>query len=131
MKAAAKNRRVLVIEDDVDLNTAYCLVLSREGFEVASVKDGLEGIEKLKGFTPDLVLLDLHMKKMDGVEFLRESSIASEIPAAKVVVFTNFDLNDEIQKAFDLGASRYVLKSMVSPKQLVKLVCEELDIALN
>ena len=76
MKAAAKNRRVLVIEDDVDLNTAYCLVLSREGFEVASVKDGLEGIEKLKGFTPDLVLLDLRMAKMDGVEFLRDSSIA-------------------------------------------------------
>lgn len=117
---------VLVIEDDHDLNSAYCMVLEREDYVVKSAKDGIEGIEQLKEFTPDLILLDLRMARMDGVEFLRQIKLPENFPDTKVIVFTNFDLNEEIQEAFDLGASRYVLKAMVSPKQLAKLVKEEL-----
>ena len=98
---------------------------------MSSAKDGLEAIKLLDKFTPDLVLLDLRMAKMGGVEFLKESNIANNLPNTKIIIFTNFDLNDEIQEAFELGASRYVLKAMLSPKQLVKLVEEELDIEVS
>lgn len=122
-----ESKQILVIEDDEDLNNAYGLILSREGFVVAQVKDGQEGLEQLVTFSPDLILLDLRMARMSGVEFLRQANLIEKFPKTKVIVFTNFDFNEEIQEAFDLGANRYVLKAMVTPKQLAKLVREELD----
>lgn len=126
--ANSEAKQILVIEDDEDLNNAYGTILTREGFVVEQVKDGQEGIEILPTFTPDLILLDLRMARMDGVEFLRQANLLENLPETKVIVFTNFDFNDEIQQAFDLGANRYVLKAMVTPKQLAKLVREELDL---
>ncbi len=131
MLVDSSNKKILVVEDDVDLNNTYSIVLRKEGLDVSSAKDGLEAIKLLDKFTPDLVLLDLRMAKMGGVEFLKESNIANNLPNTKIIIFTNFDLNDEIQEAFELGASRYVLKAMLSPKQLVKLVEEELDIEVS
>ena len=131
MLVDSSNKKILVVEDDVDLNNTYSTVLRKEGLDVSSAKDGLEAIKLLDKFTPDLVLLDLRMAKMGGVEFLKVSNIANNLPNTKIIIFTNFDLNDEIQEAFELGASRYVLKAMLSPKQLVKLVEEELDIEVS
>ncbi len=126
MSKEETKQKVLVVEDDADLNNAYCVILAHEGFEVATVADGHEGLAKLDEFAPDLVLLDLRMPNLDGVGFLRESNITTRFPNAVIIVFTNFDENEEIEKAFELGASRYVLKSSVAPKDLVKLVKEEL-----
>ncbi len=123
---SGEKQKILVVEDDPDLNNAYCIILAHEGYEVACVTDGLEGITKLEEFSPDLVLLDLRMPNLDGVGFLRESGINSRFPKAVIIVFTNFDENEEIEQAFALGASRYVLKSSVTPKDLAKLVREEL-----
>ena len=155
MLVDSSNKKILVVEDDVDLNNTYSIVLRKEGLDVSSAKDGLEAIKLLDKFTPDLVLLDLRMAKMGGVEFLKESNIANNLPNTKIIIFTRLgrgtkitlhlkedqteyleerkikDLNDEIQEAFELGASRYVLKAMLSPKQLVKLVEEELDIEVS
>ena len=131
MLVDSSNKKILVVEDDVDLNNTYSIVLRKEGLDVSSAKDGLEAIKLLDKFTPDLVLLDLRMAKMGGVEFLKVSNLATNLPNTKIIIFTNFDLNDEIQEAFELGASRYVLKAMLSPKQLVKLVEEELDIEVS
>ena len=131
MLVDSSNKKILVVEDDVDLNNTYSIVLRKEGLDVSSAKDGLEAIKLLDKFTPDLVLLDLRMAKMGGVEFLKVSNIANNLTNTKIIIFTNFDLNDEIQEAFELGASLYVLKAMLSPKQLVKLVEEELDIEVS
>lgn len=122
-----QDQKILIVEDDHDLNNAYCLILAREGYEVASVADGKEGVERLNDFEPDLILLDLRMPNLDGIGFLKESSVTTRYPNAVIIVFTNFDENDEIALAFELGASRYVLKSSVSPRDLVKLVHDELD----
>ncbi len=126
MNSPDEKKQILIVEDDPDLNSAYCLILAHEGYEVATVTDGKEGVEKLENFQPDLILLDLRMPNLDGVGFLRESSITTRFPEAVIIVFTNFDENDEIAMAFELGASRYVLKSSVSPRDLVKLVHDEL-----
>lgn len=120
--------KVLVVEDEADLNAAYCKVLSEAGFVVECVKDGSQALEKIKDFKPDLILLDLRMPVMGGVEFLTQADVKGSMPNTQIIVFTNFDLNDEIAQAFELGANRYVLKAMVSPNQLVKLVKDELSI---
>ena len=123
----ANDTNILVVEDDPDLNNAYCTILEHEGYNVACVTDGKQALTKLKDFEPDLVLLDLRMPNLDGVGFLRESKITENYPDVIIIVFTNFDENEEIAMAFELGAHRYVLKSSVAPKDLIKLVREELS----
>lgn len=126
MNEQTKNRKILIVEDDPDLNHAYTIILGREGYEVESVFDGESAKTKLESFEPDLVLLDLRMPRLDGVGFLRESKFAEAHPNTPVIVFTNFDENEEIKSAFELGATHYVLKSSISPKDLAKLVKDEL-----
>ena len=94
MLVDSSNKKILVVEDDVDLNNTYSIVLRKEGLDVSSAKDGLEAIKLLDKFTPDLVLLDLRMAKMGGVEFLKVSNIANNLPNTKIIIFTNFDLNE-------------------------------------
>jgi DNA-binding response OmpR family regulator len=120
-------KRVLVVEDEEELNSAYCLILSAEGYDVSNAFDGNDGLDQLEKANPDLILLDLRMPNLDGVGFLRAANIPETYPQTKVVVFTNFDVNEEIKEAFELGAHRYVLKANVSPSELVKLVSEELE----
>jgi len=120
--------KILIVEDDADLNNAYRLILTREGFEAECAADGIEAIAKLEDFTPDLVLLDIRMPNLDGVGFLEQSKISTRFPEAIVIVFTNFDLNKDIESTFKLGVNRYVLKSSITPKDLVKIVREELGI---
>ena len=63
--------KILVVEDDKDLNNAYKIILKHEGHEVVGVFDGKEALDKIKDFSPDLILLDLLMPVMGGLEFLQ------------------------------------------------------------
>ncbi|MFN8015680.1 MAG: response regulator [Acidimicrobiia bacterium] len=116
---------ILVIEDEQRLNDLYCLVLKNEGYNVVSALDGLEGLDALKAFTPDLVLLDLSMPNLDGIGFLKSSKIHDNYPQTKIIAFTNLDRAEDVSLAFELGITRYVLKSSTSPRGLIKLVNEE------
>ena len=60
-----------MVEDDKDLNNAYCVILKHEGHEVKSAFDGKDAIKQLDSFKPDLILLDLLMPIMGGLEFLQ------------------------------------------------------------
>jgi len=119
--------KILVVEDEKALNEAYVLILKREGHDVESAFNGQEALEKVEAKKPDLVLLDLRMPKMDGVEFLKNLEPAKTMPKTKIIVFSNYDNHEEIDQAFTLGASRYILKAWSSPTELVKLVSETLQ----
>lgn len=118
--------KILIVEDEKALNEAYELILKREGHETESVFNGQDGLEKIKTFKPELILLDLRMPKMDGVTFLKELDPAKNLPNAKIIIFSNYDNHEEIDSAFELGATRYILKAWSSPKELVKVVNETL-----
>lgn len=117
---------ILIVEDEKALNEAYELILKREGHNVAVAFNGQEALEKCKEATPDLILLDLRMPKMDGVEFLKNADPSKTMPRTKIIVFSNYDSHEEIDQAFSLGASRYILKAWSSPAELIKLVSETL-----
>ncbi|HET9850296.1 MAG TPA: response regulator [Candidatus Saccharimonadales bacterium] len=118
--------KILIVEDEKLLNEAYELVLKKEGHDVASVFNGAEALEIYAKFDPDLVLLDLRMPKMDGVEFLRQLQPAKNYPKAKIIIFSNYDEQKEIDEAFENGATRYILKAWSSPAELIKVVKETL-----
>ena len=120
-----KKTRILIVEDERTLNQAYQLILQKEGYEVSSAKDGKEAFREAAKHKPDLILLDLRMPDMDGNSFLREYDLKKH-KDVKVIVFSNFDTQSEIDEAFGLGAERYILKALASPKELVKIVKDTL-----
>ncbi|MFZ1820995.1 MAG: response regulator [Acidimicrobiia bacterium] len=120
-------KNILVVEDDVSLNNSYVKFLVAEGYIVDSAKNGEEALAIFDAKKPDLILLDLSMPVLDGVGFLEKADILKVSPGTKVIVFTNSEDDDRIDQAFDHGATRYLLKVMLAPKELARILNEELN----
>jgi CheY-like chemotaxis protein len=118
--------KVLIVEDERTLNEAYELVLKREGHDVKVAFNGEEALKVFEEQKPELLLLDLRMPKMDGVEFLKHLKPEKNYPDVKIIIFSNYDDQKEIDSAFKHGANRYILKAWSSPKELAKVVEETL-----
>ena len=119
--------RILVVEDDQDLNRAYCIILRHEGHQVVEAFDGQEALEKLTDFSPDLILLDLLMPVMGGLEFLQQWSKVKKNDRTKVLIFTNMENSPEVAEAYKLGAHRCIIKSWTAPHNLARVVSESLQ----
>lgn len=117
--------RILVVEDDRDLNNAYCLILENEGHEVVTAFDGKEALSKLKSFESDLILLDLLMPIMGGLEFLQHYDLHKH-PEVKVLIFTNMENSPEVNEAYKLGAHRCIIKSWTAPHNLARVITDAL-----
>jgi two-component system response regulator VicR len=119
-------RRILIVEDENALNDAYRMILTKAGYDVATAFDGREALERIHDKEPELILLDLRMPRMDGIEFLRHVKLLDEHPRVRVIVFSNYDMQKEIDEAYRLGAERYILKAWASPKELLQVVQDTL-----
>lgn len=115
-------KQILIVEDEKNLNEAYQYILNQHGYGVKSASDGKQALEILQEGDPDLILLDLHMPVMGGLEFLRQYNKPQEHPDVKIVIFSNLDSKDDIEEAYKLGADKYMLKAWASPRELSKLV---------
>ena len=110
--------RILLVDDEPDILEFVGYNLTREGFEVSTASNGIEAIEVAQTFLPHLVLLDVMMPEMDGMETCRR---LKEIPslARTIIVFLSARGEDESQlQGFDLGADDYITKP-IHPKLLV------------
>lgn len=125
MEAMSKHK-ILVVEDEVVLNDAYKTILESAGYEVCVAFDGEEGMKCLEDFKADVILLDLKMPRVDGIGFLKKFAELEKKPKLKIILFSNYDLQEEIDEAYSLGVERYVLKSWASPKDLLKIVGDTL-----
>lgn len=118
--------KILIVEDEKALNEAYTIILTKEKYKVTSVFNGIQALEAIKKQVPDLVLLDLRMPQMNGVEFLQNLMPLDNYPKLKIIVFSNYDVQKDIDEAFKLGATRYMLKAWASPKELARVVNDTL-----
>src|SRR6266568_7971451 len=82
-------RKIAIIEDDESVRLLYQMKLEKEGFEVAVARDGVEGIEVVKSFNPDLILLDLMLPQLSGDQALAKIRNEPWGKTVKVVVMTN------------------------------------------
>lgn len=117
-------KKILVVEDEKVLNGAYQTILEKTGYDVRAAFDGNEALEILEDYEPDTILLDLKMPNLDGIGFLKKYKEMDLKKRSKIVLFSNFDLQQEIDEAYNLGADKYVLKAWASPKDLLKIVQE-------
>lgn len=122
-----KLSRILVVEDDRDLNNAYTVILKNEGHEVVEAFDGKEALKKLESFSPDLILLDLLMPIMGGLEFLQNYDLAKKHPNVKVLIFTNMENSPEVTEAYKFGAHRCIIKSWTAPHNLARVINDALE----
>ncbi|MCX6766713.1 MAG: response regulator [Candidatus Moranbacteria bacterium] len=118
-------KKILIIEDDRALQSALVEILTQEGYETASAFDGEEGVQKSRTEKPDLILLDLILPKKDGFEVLSEikNSPSKNIP---VLILTNLEEIDNVQKALDLGAKTFMVKSDFSLRDIIEKIKENL-----
>jgi DNA-binding NarL/FixJ family response regulator len=110
--------RVLVADDQSMVRAGFRMLLSREEDVdvVAEASNGLEAVDKAARFLPDVVLMDIRMPELDGLQATRQ--ILAADPSARVLVLTTFDLDEYVYEALRAGASGFVLKDD-PPEQLL------------
>lgn len=118
---------ILIVEDDKDLNNAYKIILENAGHKVESAFNGEEALNKLKKFDAQLILLDLLMPIMGGLEFLQHYDLTHKHPDVRVLIFTNMENSPEVNEAYKLGAHRCIVKSWTAPQNLSRVVDNALD----
>ncbi len=110
--------RVLIVEDEVDIATLVAFNLERAGFAVDMVHNGREGLEKIQKDQPDLVILDLMLPGMDGLQVIKEMQRDTRTHSIPVLMLTAKSQIDDRIKGLETGADDYLTKPF-SPKELV------------
>jgi CheY-like chemotaxis protein len=118
--------RVLMVEDHPDIAELYQLKLQLEGYRVAVASNGVTGLELARSLRPDVVLLDLHVPQLDGLELLAALREDETTRDQLVVVFTEDDNPTLIQEAERLHAAAYLLKARLLPRLLSQTINEVL-----
>jgi DNA-binding response OmpR family regulator len=117
--------KILIVEDDVLMVKMYQGKFEDDGFDVAVAFDGETGLIKAKEFKPDLILLDIMMPKVNGLEMLKNLKADETIKKIPVILLTNVGGNDEdAEKGLSLGAVAYMVKAQYDAKDVVKKVKE-------
>ena len=118
--------KILIVEDEPTLNKALTEFLSEDGFEVISVFDGEEAVNLARTKKPDLILLDIVLPKKDGYEVLDELKADEKTAKIPIILLTNLESAENIQKAFDKGATTYLVKSNYKLEEVVRKIKETL-----
>jgi CheY-like chemotaxis protein len=119
-------RLVLVADDEEDILTLVSTIVERAGHEVVSVRDGAQALAAIRERRPDLVVLDISMPEVDGLEVLRRVRADGETRDLPVLLLSARAQEADVRRGFDTGASAYVKKPF-SPSELARRVDELLE----
>ncbi len=111
---------VLVIEDDIFLCNLLEQRFNKEKFSFFIAKDGEIGIEKVKEKKPDLVLLDVLLPGIDGYEVLKRIKVDPDLADIPVIILSNFGQKNDIEKAKQLGAMKFLVKATSDLDDIIK-----------
>ena len=115
-------KQILFIEDESAIHKTFSDALSSEDYEITSALDGEIGLRLAKEKKPDLILLDLVLPKLNGFEVLKALKADEATKAIPVIVLTNLEQMEDIQKAIDLGARTYLVKSNYDLSEVVDMI---------
>lgn len=114
--------KILVVEDDKTLREVYATILRFSNYVVDVASNGKVALEMCEKSHYDVILLDLMMPILDGVGFLKQAKLQKTSPKTEIVIFSNLSSGSLIEEALQLGVKEHVLKSHLSPHDLVALV---------
>jgi len=117
-------KRILLVEDEDLLIEVLTKRLSKEGYEIEVARDGEEGVNKMREMDPkpDLVLLDIIMPKKNGFEVMEEMQKDENLKNIPVMVISNSGQPVELDKAKELGAKDWIIKTDFNPDEVVEKV---------
>lgn len=123
---AKKEQKILLVEDETELRELYEMLLRDAGYDVTAKPDGKTGLEAIEKGGYDLVLLDIMLPFIDGLEILDRLAKGSERKqkAKTIVLLTNLAQDQTIAKALELGVRGYMIKSDYNPEQLLQTVAD-------
>lgn len=114
--------KVLIIEDDSLIVKVFSTRLKADGHQVFSAEDGDAGLALAKKELPQVILLDLMMPKVSGLEVLSELKKNPQTAKIPILVYTNLGREKEIEKAKSLGVTAFITKADSTPQQVVEKI---------
>ena len=116
-------KKVLIVEDDPFISDIYMVELENQGYEVELAPNGEKAMEKLNKDSFDLMLLDILMPQKDGFAVLKELKDNPNFKMA-VIVLSNLGKKEHIEKAIELGANDYIIKTQFTPQEVLGKIKE-------
>jgi len=111
--------KILIVEDDLFISKMYKKKFEIKGHQVDTAADGKDGLDKMTTFAPDLVLMDIMMPKMNGLEALDAAKKDEKLKNIPVMILTNLSTTDDAEASMKKGAIKFIIKSEVTPAQVV------------
>ncbi len=115
--------KVMLVDDDRFLLEMYALKFKKNNFEVIMVTSGTDAIAKLKGGEkPDVILMDIIMPQIDGLDTLKIIQTEKLAPQATKIMLTNQGQQSDVDKASSIGCDGYIIKALYTPSEVVEQV---------
>ena len=121
-----KIKKILLIEDEDVIIDLLQRKLEKEGYEIEVAHDGQEGLDKMKKIKPDLVLLDIIMPKLGGLEVMEKKKKDPGLRNIPVIIISNSGQPVELERAKKLGARGWLIKTEFDPQEVVEKVKKEI-----
>jgi putative two-component system response regulator len=118
---------VLIVDDDPVISMMYALGLERAGYSVLVAKDGRAGLELAAKSLPDLILLDLRIPILDGIEVLKGLAADSATSSIPVLMLSNHSESDLVKRVLSLGAKEYIVKIETTPAEVAAVAARYLE----
>jgi len=118
----SKQARILLVEDDLALAAAYKVRMGAEGFDVRHCPDGEQAMQEALVYHPDLILLDIMMPKISGFDVLDILRNTKETAHTKIIILTALSQPSDRQRAKDLGADEFLVKSQAVIADVMKRI---------
>jgi DNA-binding response OmpR family regulator len=122
MESSENKKKILIVEDDVFIRDIYQVKFSQEGFDVTTAEDGIKATEKLKNFVPDIILLDIIMPYMNGIDVLKEIKQDERLKNIPIIMLTNISEKESVTEGISYGVKDYLIKSHFTPSEVVHKV---------
>ena len=114
--------KIMIVEDDSFVMDIYQTKLSQEGYTVLPAENGAQAIKELEKEIPDLVLLDIIMPYVDGLQVLKKMKADEKLKNVPVILLTNLSQKENINEGLGLGAEDYLIKSHFTPSEVLEKI---------
>jgi DNA-binding response OmpR family regulator len=123
-KPTAEIRNILVIEDEPFISELYSRALTKGGYYVTVIADGSEALVEAEKNTYDIILLDLMVPSLNGIEILRALRDPARVPPlkAKIIITTNLEQREDVRADIENQADGYLVKAEFTPRELVNFL---------
>jgi len=119
-------KKILIVEDEQIMIDLLQKKITEEGYEVFIAKDGEEGLKAMRETKPDLVLLDIVMPKMGGLEVMEEAQKEPELKKIPIIVISNSGQPVELDRAQKLGARDWLIKTEFDPEEVIDKIIKQI-----